>query len=108
MAKLLTLHGQIINSTAYIYIICAVEFEAGPRFGGFCVKTGPRVVFKTGPSSCFTVVPHIYSVLGACLKTQIVSICAKIVFSQNCRDIKNEVFEKKIAFFMLLQEKQKK
>ena len=40
------------------------------------------------------------------------SSCAKIVFSQSCRDVKNEVFEKKIAFFvfvffMLLQEKQK-
>ena len=35
--------------------------------------------------------------MGASLKTQIVSICAKIVFSQNCRDVKNEVFEKKIA-----------
>ena len=41
------------------------------------------------------------------------SICAKIVFSQNCRDVKNEVFEEKIAFFvfvfsMLETEKQKK
>ena len=36
-------------------------------------------------------------------------MCAKIVFSQNCRDAKNEVFEKKIAFFnMLLQEKNTK
>ena len=45
--------------------------------------------------------------------TQIVSHCAKIVFSQNCRDVKNEVFDKKIAFFvflfsMLETEKQKK
>ena len=43
----------------------------------------------------------------------IVSHCAKIVFSQYCRDVKNEVFEKKIAFFvfvfsMLETEKQKK
>ena len=28
------------------------------------------------------------------------SICAKIVLSQNYRDVKNEVFEKKIAFFL--------
>ena len=45
-------------------------------------------------------------------KTQIVSICAKIVFSHNCRDVKNEVFENKIAsfvfVFVLLQEKQRK
>ena len=34
MAKLLTLHGQDINSTAYIYIyISAVELKTGPRFG---------------------------------------------------------------------------
>ena len=30
-----------------------------------------------------------------------VSICAKIVFSQNCRDVKNEVFAKKIAVLFL-------
>ena len=29
-----------------------------------------------------------------------VSICAKIAFSPNCRDVKNEVFEKKIAFLV--------
>ena len=29
------------------------------------------------------------------------SICAKIVFSQNCRDVKNEVFEK-ILYFLFL------
>ena len=34
-------------------------------------------------------------------KTQIVSMCAKIVLSQNCRDVKNEVFEKNIAFLVL-------
>ena len=38
--------------------------------------------------------------------------CAKIVFSQSCWDVKKEVFEKNIAFFvsvflMLLKEKQK-
>ena len=27
------------------------------------------------------------------------SHCVKIVFLQNCLDVKNEVFEKKIAFF---------
>ena len=32
---------------------------------------------------------------------QIVSHCAKIVFLQNFGDVKNEVFEKKIAFFVL-------
>ena len=48
----------------------------------------------------FTVFPHFYSVLGAFLETQIVQQCVKIVFLQNLGDVKNEVFEKKIAFFV--------
>ena len=44
---------------------------------------------------CFTY----FIVFLVFLKPQIVSICAKIVFSQNCRDDKNEGFEKKITFF---------
>ena len=41
------------------------------------------------------------------------SICAKVVFSQNCRDVKKGGFREEIAFlvfvfFMLLQEKQEK
>ena len=45
-------------------------------------------------SKFFTVSP-IFIVLGGgvCSKTQIVSLCAKIVFSRNCRDVKNQVFE---------------
>ena len=35
----------------------------------------------------------------AFLETQIVQQCVKIVFLQNLGDVKNEVFEKKIAFF---------
>ena len=58
---------------------------------------------------CF---PYFYRVICVCFKRQIASICATIVFWQNCRDVKNEVFEKKIVFFvlcflMLLKEKQK-
>ena len=34
MAKLLTLHGQVINSTAYIYIY-AVKLLSGPSLGVF-------------------------------------------------------------------------
>ena len=30
------------------------------------------------------------------------SICAKIAVLQNCRDVKNEVFEKKVAFFVFV------
>ena len=38
---------------------------------------------------------------GAFLETQIVQQCVKIVFLQNLGDVKNEVFEKKIAFLFL-------
>ena len=72
------------------------------------LKTGPSLKLKTGPS--FSLFPHFYSVLGVFLKTQIVSHCAKIVFWQKFGDVKNEVFEKKIAFFVFvffLLEKQK-
>ena len=44
--------------------------------------------------------PHFYSVFWAFLETQIVQQCVKIVFLQNLGDVKNEVFEKKIAFFV--------
>ena len=40
--------------------------------------------------------------MGPLRKTQIVSNCAKIVCSQNCRDVKNEVFEKKIILCFCL------
>ena len=42
---------------------------------------------------CFVCIPQFYSVFGVCLKSQIVCRCAKIVLSQNCRDVENEVFE---------------
>ena len=46
------------------------------------------------------------------INTNSVTLCQNSVFA-NCRDVKNEVFEKKIAFFvfvfsMLETEKQKK
>ena len=64
------------------------------------LKTGPSLKLKTGPSFFFTVFPQFYSVLGAFLETQIVQQCVKIVFLQNLGDVKNEVFEKKIPFFV--------
>ena len=70
--------------------------------GFLALKTGPSLVLKTGPSFFFTVFPHFYSVFWVFLKTQIVSHCAKIVFLQNFGDVKNEVFEKKIAFLFFL------
>ena len=67
--------------------------------GFLALKTGPSLVLKTGPSF-FAVFPQFYSVFWAFLETQIVQQCVKIVFLQNLGDVKNEVFEKKIAFFV--------
>ena len=48
-------------------------------------------------------VPHdFYSVFWACLKTQIVSHCAKIVFLQNCRDVKMRFSKRKLHFLFFL------
>ena len=41
-----------------------------------------------------------FIVFLVCLNSQIVCRGAKIVFSQNCRDVKNDVFETKKAFFV--------
>ena len=87
--------------------------------GVYKLKTGPSYKLKTGPSyklkigpSFFLCFPRFYSVFGAFLETQIVQQCVKMVFLQNFGDVKNEVFEKKIAFFCLFyigeREKQKK
>ena len=69
----------------YIYrnINIAVKLKAGPRFGGFKVKAGPSLKLKTGPSFfCFvSLFSLFYGVFWVCLKTQIVSMCAKIEFS---------------------------
>ena len=84
----------------YIYI-CAVKLKSGPRFGGFKVKKWSKLKVKKWSKfffHCFS--PHFYSVLGAFLEAQIVQQCVKIVFLQNLGDVKNEVFEKKIAFFV--------
>ena len=70
----------------YIYV---VKLKAGPRFGGFKVKTGPSLKLKTGPSLKLKIGPSFFHCLspflqcfGVALKTQIVSHCAKIVFLQ--------------------------
>ena len=78
----------------------AVEFKAGPRFGVFVLKTGPNYKFKTGPIF-FTVFPFLVF-WGYVLKTQIVSICAKIVFSQNWSGCQNLRISKKLHFFVFM------
>ena len=81
--------------------------------GFLALKTGPSLVLKTGPIFFLLFFPQFYSVFWAFLETQIVQQCVKIVFLQNFGNVKNEVFEKKIAFFvfsffMLEIEKQKR
>ena len=71
---------------------------------GFLVlKTGPSLVLKTGP--IFSLFSPFYNAWGACLKTQIVSHCAKIVFLQNFGDVKMRVSTRKFilvfCFFRL-------
>ena len=43
--------------------IHAVDLKAGPIFAFFALKTGPRVVLKTGRCFFLTVIPHFHSVL---------------------------------------------
>ena len=81
--------------------------------GFLALKTGPSLVLKNWSKFFFAVFPQFYSVFWAFLETQIVQQCVKIVFLQNFGNVKNEVFEKKIAFFvfsffMLEIEKQKR
>ena len=73
----------------------------GPRFGGSSVKNWSKSSVKNW-SKFFTVFPIFIVFWGIFLKAQIVSHCAKIVFLQNFGDVKNEVFEKKIAFFVFV------
>ena len=76
----------------------AVKLKSGPRFGGFKIKKWSKFKVKKW-SKFFYCFPHFYRVFWAFLETQIVHQCVKIVFLQNLGDVKNEVFEKKIAFF---------
>ena len=100
--------GPLIDPTAYVHIYI-YRVKIGPRLGGFCVKAWSKSCVKNW-SKFFYCFPPFYSVFGSCCTNSV--NCAKIAFSQNCRDVKNEVFEKKLHFcfclFMLLQEKQKK
>ena len=81
--------------------------------GVYNLKTGPSYKLKTGPSFFSLFLPPIFIVLMAMfINTNSVNLCQNSVFAK-CRDVKNEVFEKKLAFFvfvvsMLETEKQKK
>ena len=67
--------------------------------GVYKLKIGPSNKLSIGPSfHCF---PHFIVFWGHALKTQIVQQCVKRMFLQNCLDVKNEVFENKLHFFVL-------
>ena len=75
----------------------AVELKTDPIFGGFCVKTGPRVVLKPGPS-LFTVFP-IFKCFGGMFKnTNSVSLCQNSVFTK-LSGCQNEISKRKIHFW---------
>ena len=81
----------------YIY---AVKLKTGPIFALFKVKNWSKLNVKNWSKFFFHCFPQFYSVFWAFLETQIVQQCVKIVFLQNLGDVKNEVFEKKITFFV--------
>ena len=47
MAKLLTFDGQVINSTAYIYIYIAVKLSGGPSLASLKDIWGVKFVKKS-------------------------------------------------------------
>ena len=103
MAKI----GPAPNLTAcvYIHIYMLWSSKLVQNLRVFVLKIGPKIVLKLVQNvSLF--LPILWC-FGGMLKAQIMSIGAKIVFSQNCRDVKNEVFEKKIAFLPFFSEKDK-
>ena len=93
------LSQRAVRISIYIY---AVELKAGPRSGVSSVKNWSKSSVKNWSKFFFTVFPQFLQCFLGFLKTQIVSHCAKIVFLQNFGDVKKEVFEKKIAFFIFV------
>ena len=72
----------------------AVELKTGPRFGVSCVKN---------LSKFFTVFPILIVFWGIFENTNSVTLCQNSVFAK-FGDVKNEVFEKEIAFFFFVGE----
>ena len=70
--------------------------------GFYKLKTGPSYKLKTGPSFFLLFFPLFYRVFfGFFCNTNSVTVCQNSVFAKFWV-IKNEVFEKKIAFFVFL------
>ena len=91
---------QTLSLYIYIYI-GIVKLITGPRLGALKFKTGPSSKLKTDPSLFSNVFPILNSVFWVCSKTQIVSLCAQIVFSQNCLDVKVRFSNRKLHFLFL-------
>ena len=109
MAQLITSQHIYIDTHTYIYIyIYAVELKLVQDLGVF-VLNWPKTCVKNW-SQFFSLCFSIFIVFWGMFKHSV--NFAKKVFSLNCRDVKNEVFERKLHFcyclFMLLQEKRKK
>ena len=87
----------------YIYIhIYAVELKTGPRFGVSSVKNWSKSSVKNW-SKFFTVFPIFIVFGGYFWNTNSVTLCQNSVFFvQNFGDVKSEVFEKKITFFVFV------
>ena len=68
--------------------------------GFYKLKTGPSYKLKTGPSFFCCFPPSFEVFLGIFRNTNSVTMCQNSVFAKFWV-IKNEVFEKKIAFFLL-------
>ena len=93
----------------YTYTLQSQE-ASGPRFGGLKVNNWPKHKVHIW-SKILLVFPIVQGVWGVCLTSQIVGRGAKVVFSKICWDVKDEVFEQKVAvlflFFMFEKDKQK-
>ena len=87
-----------INICIYIcmYICCRVKNWSKI----LALETGPSLVLKTGPFFLLFS-PFFIVFLGIFENTNSVTLCQNSVL-QNFGDVKNEVFEKKMAFFVFV------
>ena len=97
--------GKCVHACMHIYIY-VVELKLVQDLPFYKLKTGPSYKLKIGPSffCCF---PQFYSVLGIFRNTNSVAVCQNSVFAKFWV-IKNEVFEKKIAFFLCWRNRKRK
>ena len=101
MAKLLTFDGQVINSTAYIYMRCRVKIWS--KIWVFLSQNLVQGCVKTWSKICFCLFSHNFIVFFGYLKnTHIVCRGPKIFFWQFVRLSKKGFFSKKNVHFLFL------